>query len=79
MNARTGRPLKGARPVRELERVTVRLEAETKALLFSLAMRLGLPVYEVVAWAVRELAARHPSPASKRPTASRRKGPAHER
>jgi hypothetical protein len=58
---RTGRPLKGDLPVRELERVTIRLDSATKALLLSLAAELRIAAYEVVARAVRAFAARRRS------------------
>lgn len=58
MTPRTGRPIKGNIPLRDMERVSIRLRPSTKRELFALADRLGIAVYEVVERAVLELAAR---------------------
>jgi hypothetical protein len=52
---RTGRPIKGERPVRELAPFSARFTEETKARLLALAEVTGRPAYELLEQAVVDL------------------------
>lgn len=52
MTPRTGRPIKGERPIRALSRFLARLRPETHARLLAAAAVLGRPAYQVVEEAI---------------------------
>lgn len=61
MTPRTGRPLKGESPVRDMPIFTVRMTAEQKAQMLAAAEVLGQPAYEFVGQAIAAYIERLPA------------------